>query len=249
MQKSHLTYFISLLFLFFISNVAFSVENAFEKNYQIQSPKGFQSFSKNPNTKMMRGWSQKTDKFKMLEDGYDLMGHSNFTGPYTSPNLALQHAKSIKADMVLLYDRRINDSSRATRIKKARDKARKANRVKETGNLTEIEINDDDLVDENVKYEINATYWVKLPKPTFGAHFIKLNSGIEKINGVQIIAIIKGSPAEIAGILKNDSITSIAGVSVKKPDDLISAIRKNKGKLIEVGYLRGGKQSKVDVKL
>ena len=249
MQKSHLTYFISLLFLFFISNVAFSVENAFEKNYQIQSPKGFQSFSKNPNTKMMRGWSQKTDKFKMLEDGYDLMGHSNFTGPYTSPNLALQHAKSIKADMVLLYDRQINDSSRATRIKKARDKARKANRVKETGNLTEIEINDDDLVDENIKYEINATYWVKLPKPTFGAHFIKLNSGIEKINGVQIIAIIKGSPAEIAGILKNDSITSIAGVSVKKPDDLISAIRKNKGKLIEVGFIRGGKQLKVSVKL
>mgnify|MGYP006088607883 FL=1 len=247
MQKSYLIYFISLLF--FISNVAFSDENVFEKNYQIQSPKGFQSFSKNPNTKMMRGWAQKTDKFKMLEDGYDLMGHSNFTGPYTSPNLALQHAKSIKADMVLLYDRQINDSSRATIIKKAREKARKANRVKETGNLTEIEINDDDLVDENVKYEINATYWVKLPKPTFGAHFIKLNSDIEAINGVQIIAVIKGSPAAIAGILRNDSITSIAKQPVNSPDDLISAIRKNKGKLIEVGYLRGGIQSKVNVKL
>ena len=247
MQKSYLTYFISLLF--FISNIAFSDENAFAKNYQIQSPKGFQSFSKNPNTKMMRGWAQKTDKFKMLEDGYDLMGHSNFTAPYTSPNLALQHAKSIKADMVLLYDRQINDSSRATMIKKAREKARKANRVKEVGNLTEIEINDDDLVDENIKYEINATYWVKLPKPTFGAHFIKLNSDIEAINGVQIIAVIKGSPAAIAGILRNDSITSIAKQPVNSPDDLISAIRKNKGKLIEVGYLRGGKQFKVYVKL
>jgi len=247
MQKSYLIYIISLLF--FISNVAFSDENVFEKNYQIQSPKGFQSFSKNPNTKMMRGWAQKTDKFKMLEDGYDLMGHANFTGSYTSPNLALQHAKSIKADMVLLYDRQINDSSRATMIKKAREKARKANRVKEVGNLTEIEINDDDLVDENVKYEINATYWVKLPKPTFGAHFIKLNSDIESINGVQIIAVIKGSPAAIAGILKNDSITSIAEIPVNNPEDLISAIRKNKGKLIEVGYLRGGKQSKVNVKL
>ena len=247
MQKSYLIYIISLLF--FVSNVAFSDENVFEKNYQIQSPKGFQSFSKNPNTKMMRGWAQKTDKFKMLEDGYDLMGHANFTGSYTSPNLALQHAKSIKADMVLLYDRQINDSSRATIIKKAREKARKANRVKEVGNLTEIEINDDDLVDENVKYEINATYWVKLPKPTFGAHFIKLNSDIESINGVQIIAVIKGSPAAIAGILKNDSITSIAEIPVNNPEDLISAIRKNKGKLIEVGYLRGGKQSKVNVKL
>jgi hypothetical protein len=247
MQKSYLTYFISLLLL--VSSVAFSDENVFEKNYQIQSPKGFQSFSKNLNTKMMRGWAQKTDKFKMLEDGYDLMGHSNFTGPYTSPNLALQHAKSIKADMVLLYDRQINDSSRATIIKKAREKARKANRIKETGNLTEIEINDDDLVDENVKYEINATYWVKLPKPTFGAHFIKLNSDIESVNGVQIIAVVKGSPAAIAGILRNDSIISIAQQSVNNPEDLIGAIRKNKGKLIEVGYIRGGKQSKVNVKL
>jgi len=247
MQKSYLIYFISLLF--FISNVAFSDENVFEKNYQIQSPKGFQSFSKNPNTKIMRGWAQKTDKFKMLEDGYDLMGHSNFTGPYTSPNLALQHAKSIKADMVLLYDRQINDSSRATIIKKAREKARKANRVTETGNLTEIEINDDDLVDENVKYEINATYWVKLPKPTFGAHFIRLNSDVESIKGVQIIAVVKGSAAAIAGILKNDSITSIANQSVNNPEDLIGAIKKNKGKLIEVGYLRGGKPSKVKVKL
>ena len=247
MQKSYLIYFISLLL--FISNVAFSDENVFEKNYQIQSPKGFQSFSKNPNTKMMRGWAQKTDKFKMLEDGYDLMGHSNFTGPYTSPNLALQHAKSIKADMVLLYDRQINDSSRATIIKKAREKAKKANRVKEIGNLTEIEINDDDLVDENVKYEINATYWVKLPKPTFGAHFIRLNSDIESIKGVQIIAVVKGSAAAIAGILKNDSITSIAEQSVNNPEDLIGAIKKHKGKLIEVGYLRGGKPSKVKVKL
>jgi membrane-associated protease RseP (regulator of RpoE activity) len=177
------------------------------------------------------------------------MGHANFTGSYTSPNLALQHAESIKADMVLLYDRQINDSSRATIIKKAREKARKAKRVKEVGNLTEIEINEDDLIDENVKYEINATYWVKLPKPTFGAHFIKLNSDIEAINGVQIIAVIKGSPAAIAGILRNDSITSIAEVQVNKPDDLISAIRKNKGKLIEVGFIRGGKQLKVSVKL
>ena len=247
MKKSYFIYLISLLL--FISNVTFSNENIFEENYQIQSPKGFQSFSKNLNTKMMRGWDQKTDKFKMLEDGYDLMGHSNFTAPYTSPNLALQHAKSIKADMVLLYDRQINDSSRATMIKKAREKARKANRVKEVGNLTEIEINDDDLVDENVKYEINATYWVKLPKPTFGAHFIKLNSDIESINGVQIIAVIKESPAANAGILKNDSITSIAKQSIKNPEDLISEIRKNKGKLIEVGYLRGGKQFKVYVKL
>ena len=249
MQKSYLTYFISLLF--FVSNITLGDENAFEKNYQIQSPKGFHSFLENPDTKIMRGWEQKTDNIKMLENGYDLMGNSSFTGPNTSPNLALEHAKLIKSDMVLVYDRQINDSSRSTMIKKAREKARKANQVKEIGNLTEIEINDDDLIDKNVKYEINATYWVKLPKPTFGAHFIKLksNKDSELINGVQVIAVIKGSPAEIAGILRNDSITSITEDFVNKPEDLISAIRKNKGKLIEVGYIRDGKKYKVNVKL
>ena len=54
MQKSYLTYFISLLF--FVSNITLGDENAFEKNYQIQSTKGFHSFLENPDTKIMRGW-------------------------------------------------------------------------------------------------------------------------------------------------------------------------------------------------
>lgn len=249
MQKSHLIHLKYFTFLLiFVASFSMASENVFEKNYETQSPKGFQSFSNDPQTKIMRGWEQKADNIKMLEDGYDLMGLSNFTGPNTSPNLALQHAESIKADMVLVYDRQINDASRSTMIKKAREKAKKANRIKEKGNLTEIEITEDDLVDKNVKYEINATYWVKLPKPTFGTHFIKLKSE-ESIKGVQVIAVIKDSPAAIAGILKNDSITSIAEDVVNQPEELISAIRKNKGKLIEVGYIRNGKQSKVNVKL
>ena len=249
MKKSYIKYFISLIF--FISNIAFSDENLFRKNYQTQSPKGFQSFSKNPDTKIMRGWERTTDNIKMLEKGFDMMGHSNFTGPNTSPNFALKHAKSIKADMVLVYDRQINDASRATMIKKARAKAREANRVKEVGNLTEIEINEEDLVDKNVRYEINATYWVKLPKPTFGAHFIKLKSDSDpkSVQGVQVIAVIKGSPAENAGVQKNDSITSVSGKLVENPDDLINAIKKNKGKSIELGYIRNGKQCEVSVKL
>ena len=113
------------------------------------------------------------------------------------------------------------------------------------------EINEEDLVDKNVRYEINATYWVKLPKPTFGAHFIKLKSDSDpkSVQGVQVIAVIKGSPAENAGVQKNDSITSVSGKLVENPDDLINAIKKNKGKSIEIGYIRNGKQSKVSVKL
>ena len=53
-------------------------------------------------------------------------------------------------------------------------KAIKEKRVKDFGKVTEIEITEEDLVDPNVLYDFYASYWVKLPKPTFGTHFIEL---------------------------------------------------------------------------
>jgi S1-C subfamily serine protease len=111
--------------------------------------------------------------------------------------------------------------------------------------VTEIEITEEDLVDPNVMYDFYASYWVKLPKPTFGTHFIELGqdgSG-QSTEGIQVIAVIKGSAAAKAGIMRNDSITSINGQKVTTPDELISLIRKNKGSVIDVGYIRNGNAS------
>jgi S1-C subfamily serine protease len=43
--------------------------------------------------------------------------------------------------------------------------------------------------------------------------------------------------------MRNDSITSINGQKVSTPDELISLIRKNKGSVIDVGYIRNGNAS------
>ena len=64
-----------------------------------------------------------------------------------------------------------------------------------------------------------------------------------KAEGVQVIAVIKGSAAANAGIVRNDSITSINGQKVTTPEQLISLIRENKGSDINVGYIRNGKPS------
>ena len=103
----------------------------------------------------------------------------------------------------------------------------------------------DEKMDPNVMYDFYASYWVKLPKPTFGTHFIELGKGENRENaeGVQVIAVIKGSAAAKAGILRNDSITSINGQKVTTPDELITLIRKHKGSDIDVGYMRNGKSS------
>ncbi|MCH9781777.1 PDZ domain-containing protein [Methylophilaceae bacterium] len=237
--------------LFIFSNTVLAEENLFEKNFQRQSPKDFQSFAPKVDTKIMRGWEEKSDNIKMLEDGYDLLGFSGFSSPNLSPEVAREHGQKVKADMVLLYDRQINENTRASAIKKARDRVL-AKQIKETkGNLTEIEITEEDLADSNSLYTFKATYWVKLPKPTFGTHFIKIGKGENQseVAGALVIAVIKGSPAAKAGILKNDSIVMIDKVTVNTPEDLIKVIRKSKGKTVMVKYVRNGEQASVKVSL
>ena len=243
MYKSFLNIFIAAFFFFSTNLIA--DENLFEKNYVLQSPEGFKSFEQSPDTKIMRGWDKDTDNVMMLENGYDFMGFSGFVSTNIPPSVALEHGKKIKADLILIYDRQINEGDRASQFKQARRKAIEEKRVKDFGKVTEIEITEEDLVDPNVMYDFYASYWVKLPKPTFGTHFIELGKGENRENaeGVQVIAVIKGSAAAKAGILRNDSITSINGQKVTTPDELISLIRENKGSDINVGYMRNGKAS------
>ncbi len=237
----------NLIFIavFSISTNLVAKENLFEKNYVIQSPEGFKSFQQTPDTKIMRGWDKDTDNVMMLENGYDFMGFSGFVSTNIPPAVALEHGQKIKADLILIYDRQINQGDRASKFKQARRKAIEEKRVKDFGKVTEIEITEEDLVDANVMYDFYASYWVKLPKPTFGTHFIELGQGENRENaeGVQVIAVIKGSAAAKAGIMRNDSIISINGQKVSTPDELISLIRQNKGTDIDVGYMRNGKAS------
>jgi len=241
--------FSSILFIF--NTALLAEENLFEKNFQRQSPKDFQSFEENLETKIMRGWEEKTDNIKMLEDGYDLMGFSGFGSTNLSPEVAREHGQKIKADMILLYDRQVNENTRASAIKKARDRVLAKQKIEKKGELAEIEITEEDLADSNALYTFKATYWVKLPKPTFGTHFIKISKGDiqPEVVGALVIAVIKGSPAAQAGILRNDSIVKIDKVTVNTPDDLIKVIRKSKGKAVVVDYVRNGKQETVTVNL
>ena len=233
------------------TSIASAQENLFKKNFQRQSPTDFQSFEKTIDTKIMKGWDQDKDKIKMLEEGFDLMGFSGFSGPNISPNFAKIHGEELKADLVLIYDRQVNDSSRASAIKKARDKVFAARKAEKKGEIIEIEITEEDLLDSNALYVFYASYWVKLPKPTFGTHFIKIakNNVQDEVPGVLVIAVIKDSPAAKAGILKNDSIIKIDQVDVNSPDDLIAVIKKSKGKSVDVEFIRGGIKDQVTVNL
>ena len=91
MNKSYLNTILAALFL--ISTNLLADENLFEKNYVLQSPEDFKSFSQNSETKIMRGWEKDTDNLMMLENGYDLMGFSGFVSTNLPPSIALEHGE------------------------------------------------------------------------------------------------------------------------------------------------------------
>jgi hypothetical protein len=152
--------------------LAFAEEtNLFQENYLTQSTTKFHSLQKKPDTKIYAGMNKEKDNIRMLEDGYDLMGTSAFQGPFTEPNQALKHAQSIEADVVLVYDRKINEMTRTERLRQIHAEMKKDSKSEKN---SVIEVSEADLQDKNSKFDFYATYWAKLPQSILGLHVIKL---------------------------------------------------------------------------
>ena len=207
--------------------------NLYEKNYKAQNTGNLISLQANPDTKMYVSNHKDEDNISMLESGYDLIGSSGFEGSDVLPELALQHAKAIKADTVLIYKKYGSAKNSASKLELIREAAKKGG-----------EIDDKDLKEEPIQYKYYASYWAKLPAPLLGVHIIKLasrDSETEQIvekKGLKVLAVIKDSPAAKAGLVRGDVLTKIADVELNKPDELSSVVRKFQGQNVLIEYAR-----------
>lgn len=207
--------------------------NLYEKNYKAQNTGNLISLQPNPDTKMYVSNHKDEDNISMLESGYDMMGSSGFEGSGVLPELALQHAKAIKADTVLIYKKYGSAKNSASKLELIREAAKQG-----------AEIDDKDLKEEPIQYKYYASYWAKLPAPLLGVHIIKLasrDSETEQIvekKGLKVLAVIKDSPAAKAGLVRGDVLTKIADVELNKPDELSSVVRKLQGQNVLIEYAR-----------
>jgi membrane-associated protease RseP (regulator of RpoE activity) len=219
--------------------VAYAAENLYEKNYRAQHIGDLKSLNPNPDTKMYVSNHYDEDNISMLEDGYDMMGSSGFEAGSIAPDLALEHAKSIKADVVLVYSKYASKKSELSKLQTIKEAA------KTTGEIDPevLEAGDEE------QYKYYASYWAKMPMPILGLHVIKLmqkskdSDTVTPQEGLKILAVIKDSPAFKAGLKRGDVLLRMGDVSLQKPEELSLAARKYQGKKVEIAYERDDEPS------
>ena len=214
----------------------FAAENPYEKNYKAQNTGSLVSLEASPDTKMYVSNHKDKDNISMLESGYDMMGTTGFEAGAVPSEMALQHAKAIKADTVLVY----------TKYGSALTSSSKMETYKEAAKKNGGEIDEKDLVEDDVKYKYYASYWVKLPPPLLGVHVVKLARPTEEgekkdeLKGLRVLAVIKGSPAEAAGILRGDMLLKLNDTDLNKAEELSKVVRQHQGKNVAIAYEREG---------
>ena len=223
----------------FMASKLLAAENLYEKNYKAQNTGNLVSLQANPDTKMYVSNHKQDDNISMLESGYDMMGTTGFDAGEVSPDLALQHAKAIKADTVLVYSKYGSAMTASSKIDTYKQAAKKNGGV----------IDEKDLVEDGIQYKYYASYWAKLPTPMLGVHIIKLvkptddedeNAKKDEIKGLKVLAVIKGSPAEAAGLKRGDSLLKINETELNKPEELSGVVRKLQGQKVAIAYEHEG---------
>ncbi len=223
----------------FAATQLMAAENLYEKSYQAQNNGDLKSMQAAPDTKMYVSNHKEEDDISMLENGYDMMGSSGFTAGDVPAEQALQYAKTLKADTVLVYSKYGSTKTAAGKIQL----------IKEAAKLGK-ELAEKDLVAEPTNYKYYASYWVKLPAPLLGVHVIKLamkeSEDAEKATeyeGLKVIAVIKDSPAAKAGLMRGDMLLKLADNQLNKPEELSSVVRKHQGQEVAVEYERNGEKA------
>lgn len=231
---------LGLMLVFSCNLQALAADNPYEKNYKAQNTGDLASLQANPDTKMYVSNHYDKDNISMLENGYDMMGSTGFEAGEVPAELALQHGKAIKADTVLVY----------TKHGSAMTAASKIDTYKEAAKKNGGEIDEKDLVEDVVKYKYYASYWAKLPSPLLGVHVIKLASPATKegeqrqeLEGLNVLAVVKGSPAEAAGIMRGDMLLKLNDIELNKAAELAKVVRQLQGQKVAMEYERDGEKA------
>ncbi|MEZ0210209.1 MAG: PDZ domain-containing protein [Methylophilus sp.] len=227
-----------IITLFTFSKTVSADDNPYASNYQAQNQGNLHSLRSKPEPQLLSGTRRDDDNINMLENGYDLMGLSAFEAGDISPEQAISHGRSIQADMILVYVKKSGNATPASKMEVIKEAVKKGQALTEK-----------DMAIDPGKYRYYATYWAKLPPPVLGVHVVKLVARkssqedeqpqvTDASEGVRVIAVIHGSAAEQAGVLRGDQLLSINQEKVNDAAALSSLVRRFKGNTVTINIQR-----------
>ncbi len=206
-----------------------------------------------------------SDYQKMVEDGYILLGYSNFQGANIDFKQAKSHGKKVHAKVVVLYSKYLKTVSgnmplmlpttQTTRTNVSGNVSGVGGNAYYSGSGTSTTSGSQPVyVPFNVdRHEYFASYWIKRRGTILGVEpkdiTDEIRSEIGSNMGVLVNVVIKNTPAFFSGLFKGDVITSIGGSSVYDGPSWSNALSENAGKEVDVLFFRDGEHLTKKIKL
>jgi len=198
--------------------------------------------------KIFRGNNQEEETLQMLEDGYGLIGYSAFNTKKVKEKIAIDQANKIHASVVIIYSKYNGTVSGIMPL------------TLSTSQISDITLssNADSSGMTYVPYDINrsdyfATYWIKKKTPIFGVIPQELPANmrleVQGNKGVSVFAVIKGSPAFQADILRGDVITEIGNIKINDNETYSKTLGEYIGQKVNIVIIRDGKEIEKEIQL
>lgn len=217
------------------------------------------------------------DSNAMLENGFGLLGWSSFNGAPVNQDLAVQQARYLRADAVVVYSTYTHTLSGAMPLTLPEVKTVTSHgsgfasgsgtafgpggMVNYSGSAntfgssqTTIYGSRTTYMPYNVnRYDYHASFWLKNTNIVFGAVLGDLTPEERKStgsnHGVAIRVVIRNTPAFEADLLEGDIIKKVNDTDITGPTPWNTMLSENLGKAVVVTIIRDGKEEKKTVTL
>jgi hypothetical protein len=195
--------------------------------------------------KLKQGSDPNIDTKNMREDGYLLIGLSCFNAGSVSQDAAIEQAKKVHAEIVIVYNKYTHTLSGYTPVMSP---TYHSGTISGSGggfaNYSGSSYTTNYVPYNVARYVYFATYWVKGKPPRLGIFFNDLTDELRhKIGsnkGVYIIVVVKGSPAFNNDLLTGDVIRRVNGVEVIDSKQLQNWLSENNHSELELEIFRNG---------
>ena len=261
----------SALSLFCLVVLTSGCVNPYVKNYQSADNQKHPSenqpllpFSGQP--QLVTSQDLKADALKMRENGYILLGHSKFQASPINEKLALNQAKKIGAEVVMVNHKFVatksesvpmstwipgqqTDQTERVIIQNGTNTPKVIDRTVTTTTQGEYQTS---YVEQSVDYyDYAASFWAKAKAPIFGVNVQALDEatkaelGTQK--GVVVRVVVTDSPAYEADILRGDVLLSLQDEVIRDPQQFFNLVDKYSGQTVTVLIYRSGQNLTKDV--